>query len=277
MTILALCCGPRWIWIHDHWKEAFFPASWSNWALVLVGGAAAWAALKTLRAIKEQGAIMREQANQMTSQTRALAESVSVAKQQAEDARKSSSDAAHTAQLTLDAISEQAEHMEKQAALAGKTIVLQFRPKIVVRVGKVAIPSVHLGKEPYWIVEFTLINAGGSSCRIVEGRAKAAVITSPLPDLFANAEVFGAIELQPGESAKRNAHLSDEVIKAVREADMRWRGEMGGGIELPVFFVGVLSYEDNIGIRRTMGWYRQYKSGNNSFILVDDPDREYAD
>jgi hypothetical protein len=190
-------------------------------------------ALKTLRAIKEQGAIMREQANQMASQTRALAESVGVAKQQAEDARKSSSDAAHTAQLTLDAISEQAQHMEKQAALAGKTIVLQFRPQIVVRVGKVAIPSVRVGQEPYWIVEFTLINAGGLSCRIVEGRAKAAVITSPLPDLLADAEVFGEIELRLGESVQRNAHLSDQVINAVRETDTRIRQRKGAWLRAP--------------------------------------------
>jgi hypothetical protein len=58
---LAAANYPLWSWISAHWIEAFAPATWSNWALVLVGGAAAFAALKTLRAIERQGVSMRRQ------------------------------------------------------------------------------------------------------------------------------------------------------------------------------------------------------------------------
>src|SRR5665213_1387363 len=45
---------------HDwhYWKEAFYPGTWSNWALAVFGAWAGYMALMTLRAIKEQSDIM---------------------------------------------------------------------------------------------------------------------------------------------------------------------------------------------------------------------------
>jgi hypothetical protein len=50
-----------------------------------------------------------------------------------------------------------------------------------------------------------------------------------------------------------------------------------GGTERPVIFSGLVVYEDDIGTRRSTGFYRRYEPKNNSFVLVDDLDREYAD
>src|SRR5580704_17563788 len=128
MVNLAFCYGPQWTWIREHWKEAFFPANWSNWALVVVGAAAGYLAWRTLKGIEKQAGIMREQSDQMAAQTLALTESVRI---------------------------------------SGKSVVLQFRPKIIVRVGKVSLSN-HPKEvpEPRWVVSYSVINAGGSSCRI---------------------------------------------------------------------------------------------------------------
>lgn len=50
---------PQKTW-HDFLRDGFDPPTWPNWALVVVGFGAAWVALKTLSAIKEQGDLARK-------------------------------------------------------------------------------------------------------------------------------------------------------------------------------------------------------------------------
>lgn len=82
------------------WKKALTPETWPNWALVIVGGFAAYAAIRTLRAIKEQARIARIGLKATRVATSAATVSAKAARESADTATRAAELAEKTLHLT---------------------------------------------------------------------------------------------------------------------------------------------------------------------------------
>jgi hypothetical protein len=179
---------------------------------------------------------------------------------------------------TLRAINKQAGLMENQGDLTEKTIVLQFRPRIVVRTGEVRTSMVaEFGERASGKVGFTIVNTGGSNAKIIGCEAEASVFEDAYVAILKNPETLTPFELKAGESRPFTASLNEDVNEAIREADLRHAGTLMGGSKKYIYFVGVVWYVDDIGIQRRTGFSRRYDAGRKQFVVVEDPDREYND
>jgi hypothetical protein len=200
------------------WRELYAPANIPNWALAALAGWAGVMALRTLRGIN------------------------------------------------------------KQAALMEKTLVLQFRPKIVVRSGDVHISNVaNIGEMPTGSLDFTVANTGGSDAEIIAAEVEVTVIQQLPIILFSASEVFGRFKLRAGEAVPRSVTLSGQVNEAVRWIDSNMPGTIGRASR-NIYFVGIIWYEDDLHIKRSMGFYRRYDADSRRFVPIDkEDDREYGD
>jgi len=159
--------------------------------------------------------------------------------------------------------------IDRQAKIADKTLVLQFRPKLIVRGGEVYDPDTLR-------IEFTVVNVGGSPAHIDRGEAEAQIVDSRQVSILEHAESIGMFSLQPGEGATRSVSLRENVAAAIGWLNAHPEGVMGAASPL-VYFVGLIRYADDIGISRSMGFMRKYDPPRQKFVAVDDPDYEYTD
>jgi hypothetical protein len=165
-----------------------------------------------------------------------------------------------------------------QADLMKKTIALQFRPQIVVRCGAVH-PSAEakFGELPVGSMEFTVANTGGSIAHILTCEVEVMAFVTPPRMLFCHSSQSRRFTLAAGQSTPKWVDIRGEVNEAIRWLDTVGAGTIGRSNSKNIYFAGVIWYEDESEIRRSMGFFRKYDPDTKRFVASGDPDREYAD
>jgi len=214
----------------------------SNYLLVFVGGFGILYAARTLRKLREQTAQIERQAGLMERQ------------------------------LT---------EMQTVSELEKTTLILQYRPKIIVRNAIVKSFSDEIGdlisKPVRCVVTFQIANIGGSPAQIVDGDVYllSARLTDPKEEIeFKESTHAGISErtLQPGERENIQFGLDTRIPN-----DARWVEFYKGASSHSIFLLGTIWYRDNLDIPRGTGIHRKYDPATKRFEAKKDSEEEYSD
>ncbi len=189
---------------------------------------------------------------------------------------------------TLRAMKEQAElmngqlkEMEKSREIDAKVLVLQYRPKIIVRDARASDFNVaELGKPAKANVRFTVINVGGTPAHVADGTVALWSVEplntiAPIELKCGDEDSIGEFTLQPGESTAFDRPLNTGVTN-----DIQWANyHQAIQTEPPkyIYLVAVIRYIDDLGIPRQTGISRKYDPKTRTFIPEAKTDQEYAD
>jgi hypothetical protein len=242
-------------------------ADWGYWAfsglLVIVGGLQVWLLFKTLTAIQRQG-------DQMEHQTKAL-------RRQGVSMRRQTTILRKSATLMEGRLTE----MQKSREIENKTLILQYRPKLIVRSAKALQFSFDLGKPWECEFEFTVVNTGGAPAYIGAG-TKIVLMSCIAHDIgsidLKEGDTFWPkepISLQPGEEMIVHESLPTGAI-----FDLDWenfRRGIEGEIRRYIFLFSRIYYTDDLKIPRSTGVNRRYDAKTKTFIPKKDEEEEYAD
>jgi hypothetical protein len=172
----------------------------------------------------------------------------------------------------------QVEEMRKVSEIENKTLVLQFRPRVIVRNAK----ATGLGIEPdiagVCKLEFLLVNIGGSTAHVMEGCIYfLSVIASDIEHIqFKDGTEwrFGQGSLQPGQRYT----LKNESMETGTVNDAEWMLYYSGkSSSRYIILMGTVWYRDEIGIIRQTGLHRVFDVKTGRFEPKKDSEEEYSD
>jgi hypothetical protein len=189
------------------------------------------------------------------------------------------------ARRTLNAIEtqgnlmdKQLKEMEKAREIETKTLILQYRPKIVVRDAKALEFNFKLGEPGEGKIQFTVVNKGGSTAYITGGTIW---LCSSIGHNVGNIEtkvgqdgLIDTFALQPGEDIRISSSLPTGT-----ENDLKWANFHAGLKAEPLLFLtilGVVHYKDDLGIPRRTGINRSYDPKTKTFT-PSNSEGEYTD
>ena len=231
--------------------------------LIIVGIIGVRAAYKTLIAIQRQG-------DQMEHQTNALRRQGVSMRRQTTILRKSA---------TL--MEGQLNEMQKSREIENKTLILQYRPKIIIRNAKALQFSSELGKPWECQFEFTVVNTGGSPAHIGVG-TKIVLMSCIAHDAgnidFKDGDTFWLkepISLQAGAEV-----IIQESLPTGAMFDLGWESfRRGLEVNPPryLFLFSRIYYTDDLNIPRSTGINRRYDPKTKAFVPKKDEEEEYAD
>ena len=218
--------------------------------LVLVGAFQVVLLWRTLRKISDQETRMGEQVAEMRTQ------------------------ATH--------MSGQLEEMKKAREIENKTLILQYRPKIIVRNATVKSFSKEIGEgvfaEPIrCIVAFQIGNIGGSPAHIIDGdiyllSARSIVLGEEIAFKESTHIGIGQRTLQPGERETIECALNTGIPN-----DAQWTELYKGVSSHSIFLLGTIWYRDDLDIPRQTGLHRSYDPKTKTFVPRKDSEEEYSD
>ena len=173
----------------------------------------------------------------------------------------------------------QLNEMRQSREIETKTLLLQYRPKIIVRDARASDFNVaELGNPAQGKVRLTLVNTGGTPANILGGWialwSAQASVSVPLEIKQGEEAQFSAFTLQPGERESLERELDTGTTndiqwanfhQAIKTDPMRY-----------IYLVGVLVYRDDLGIPRQTGIHRVYDPKTKTFT-PGDFDGECAD
>jgi hypothetical protein len=237
--------------LYDHiWPplwSTFSPPTWSNWGLIIAASVAAWVALKTLTAINRSNRV-----------------------------------ALRVARVTKIA----AQAGKESADTARKALLLQFRPKLIVR-NFVVTPPIGDGLNGTLIFirnypvrgQFYVANVGGSPAKITESLCIVHWLRGPLPmqrpyeGNNGNYPIMGTISA----GGRATAIFESSATLDISHTEL-------GSIEFPdleplwhIWVMGWIEYADELGFGRRTAFCRRWDHRTNRFVVVDDPDYEHAE
>ena len=171
----------------------------------------------------------------------------------------------------VKAMDVQARTMEGQLAVADKTLVLQFRPRIMVRGARFDQGRVH----------FMVVNTGGSL----------ATIKKKFRSSFVNLDQHGCdpyfgdflgtqVELEKvgaGESTYLFLDIRPEIATAINDEIENARHFPSIKLRRNVYWIGGLRYQDELGIERSVGIFRSFDAHTSRFIPEETGDADFAD
>jgi hypothetical protein len=193
---------------------------------------------------------------------------------------------------TMRAIQIQAAYMERQAGIMEgllteakesrdiqtKTLILQYRPKVIVRNATAKAFTAQLGERAQCIVAFQIVNTGGSPAHIVDGDIYlfSARSSNPKEEIeFRESTHIGISErtLQPGERESIQTGLDGNFVN-----DVGWVEFHAGQAALHyILLMGTIGYRDDLGIPRQTGLRRSYDPKTKTFTPRKDSEEEYSD
>jgi hypothetical protein len=185
---------------------------------------------------------------------------------------------AGTADASSKATAEMRTAIQTQAELMQKTLVLQFRPRVVIRGGFVEGTRVAETNEPNGgYVEFVIVNTGGTPAHIFRSEFVAKLVDYDIApfNLFDGSTSLGEFSLQTGAGRTARIQISLDVVKEIQE-QVRRQFEVGFSPKL-VSFSGTLWYRDDLGIERSLGVFRRFDPKERAFVPVKDSYAEYSD
>lgn len=289
------------------WKKAIAPETWSNWALFVAACMAAFIALKTLRAIRNQAEIARLGVEATRVAANATTVSANAAKQAADAAVTSNN--LTTASLALaetqiglleqsNTLTRDSNTSTQQATeLTRQSFVLSNRPRLIIRNVVLDEPSreIRSGRraddEPIGQVKgrFRIANSGngvatvkGSYRRVFNDVSQRLPMEPPYNMDFGMSCLPVGTTLQAGEAEECSFVGSGPTEDQIGEAIL---GKPGPGsrtgehwvTQLELYVLGWVDYTDELGITRGTAFCRRYERNLDRFLPVDNPDYENAD
>jgi hypothetical protein len=232
----------------DWWDKAYVVFTG---LLVIVGGLGVFFAIKTLRGIERQAHEMRRQRHEMRRQRLVLLRQWR----------------AMGGQSKL--MAGQLREMEKSREIDTKTLILQYRPKIIVRDATASDFNVaELGKPAQGKVRFIMVNTGGSAAHIDGGWVAVwsaeSPSSSPIEIKQGKEERIGAFTLQPGEETPLERVLNTGVTNSIQWAN--FHQAIKTEPSRYIYLVGVINYRDDLGILRRTGINRTYDPKTKTFV-----------
>jgi len=185
---------------------------------------------------------------------------------------------AGTADTSSKATAEMRTAIQRQAELMQKTLILEFRPRVVIKGGYVEGIQNSDTKEPLGgRIEFVVMNTGGTPAHIFNSEFVAKVIDYDIPtfNLFEGAASIGEVTLQSGEGRTAEVPISLDLVKELREQVLN-QNEIQSAWPKLVYFVGKLRYADELGIKRSVGIFRKFDPKERSFVPVKNSESEYS-
>lgn len=170
-----------------------------------------------------------------------------------------------------------------QAMTARKAIVLQFRPRLIVRkvslrqgtyISTVGEPDRH-----QWKVEFTIANVGGSQAAIKRRGFEVSLFEKGLPARmpYEMHDPTEPIRISAGQEIESSVLIKEEIVwyfKALQGAKGPYLGHQ------PIahmYFWGCVEYADDTNVVRNMAVCRHYQTDSGKFVVIADSDYEYSD
>lgn len=170
---------------------------------------------------------------------------------------------------------------EKQGSIAQKSIDLARAEYISSHYPRIVLRDVHLIAET---VHYTLVNIGGTAATVVESWIFAEFVeeNTRLTPLFPDEHYcLGQITFTGGESKNLKYELPSGISFAIKWPEARRIGIDG---RPPIFgqryFVGILTYTDDLGIKRRSIFRRRWDDASLTFVRLtpeQERDHEYAD
>jgi hypothetical protein len=160
--------------------------------------------------------------------------------------------------------------IERQTAVGEKQIILQFRPKIVVRGGIVDKDK----------MKCFITNTGGTPASITVCKLKIILLGSgqDLSGLMDGGNVIPAgTTFAAGETKILSLAIDPDIVQIIAEIDQIYKDIPGGESTRIIQCVGSIQYCDDLGIKRLTGIYRRYRPRGGNFQPSDNSDLEYAD
>jgi hypothetical protein len=186
--------------------------------------------------------------------------------------------AADATKDTVEAIKGQSALMKKQADVMERTMILQFRPRIIVRSAIAKHFEVEWGKVGRCNISFHLANAGGSSAFIIGGHMQllSCVGHNSHDVTIDDGEPFKFTEfvLTAGE------YLSfQETLTTGALMDTPWIDFFQGGPDTYryLYLIGSIWYRDDLGIPRQTNLHRKFEFSSKRFVPQKDNEEENSD
>jgi hypothetical protein len=184
---------------------------------------------------------------------------------------------------TLVALIWQTRDTRRAVNIARSTLVSTFRPKLILRSITLRqgtnIPTHGVPDTHPWKVDYVIANIGGSRAHITMRSFAVSMFEGkelPFPLPYARQAEENAFVLEPGEERELSVGLEENLITLFRHL-----GVKGGYLDHQrtafVYFFGFVQYTDDIQITRKIAVLRHYETKTGRFLMVSDPDCEYAD
>jgi hypothetical protein len=233
-------------------------ADWGYWAfslfLVIVGVLQVRLLWWTLGVVRRQAHEMKRQRALMRLQWKAMGDQASL-------------------------MIAQLEEMKKSREIETKTLILQYRPKIIVRSARALDFNIaELGQPAIGKVRLSIINTGGSRARVTSGSIamQSSATSSRIEDLReGQSGMIGPFTLQPGEEMPVEMDLSVGMTNDLQWANFHQGYQSESARFLYLF--GIILYLDDLDIPRRTGVFRTYAPKTRTFVANKDSDEEYAD
>lgn len=171
----------------------------------------------------------------------------------------------HETRRAANATSIAAENAMVQSELSRKTLIQQYRPKLIVRgcvplKGKLSLVIVNTGGTPAYLTELLF------SLKVLDGTPPVAGFASQLP---------AEVRFAPGEMLSHFIEFEPEIMRAIQAKD---KALTLGAVEDSILCIALLRYRDDLGINRVTGISRAYDARFAKFVPVQwSAEDEYAD
>jgi hypothetical protein len=163
--------------------------------------------------------------------------------------------------------------IERQTAATEKNLIMQFRPKVIIRGGFVD----GVGQVEQAAMEFVITNIGANIAHVEATTFAARLVDYSYGtcDLFAKSFSLPKMSLEPGEGHPHSFTMDKETTEALRIVDRSHR--YGTEEKKTIVFAGTIKYRDDLGVLRRTGIFRKYSAVEQRFVPHTDSDYEYAD
>lgn len=220
------------------WRELYAPANIPNWVLALVGTLAAFAGIKTLRAIEAQVIEMQSTGKQTDKLIQEnIAQSASLERSVAETARFAAA---------MEGVSKSLESTVQVSAETLQGLRIQMRAYLTVIVGSGTYQD--RGLNLRFDAKPLVFNAGPTPARNVRTRTKSAILPIPLPEDFDQSIASDKEEGGNLIGAHQNAQMIAVVEDYVPDEQVE---DIKTGKGLGVYTWGFVTYEDVFGESHT--------------------------
>jgi hypothetical protein len=179
--------------------------------------------------------------------------------------------------------------MQRQAELMDKTMVLTFRPKLIIR-GIALIPgrlveiagTTDVEDDLVWQIQYVVANTGGVAAHVTASNltiTKIEMVDGALPTFppySGSRDSMGTFTVQPGEHKEGFIKLDRytdtgrfRLLRAVREGGSTTPGNL--------YCLGFIEYRDAAAVKRRTAFCLHYDAQTERFERVGNPAFEYAD
>lgn len=172
----------------------------------------------------------------------------------------------------------QLKEMRKVSEIENRSLILQYRPKLIVRSAKAADFNTALGLQARCRMEFQLVNTGGSAAHIFAGEirllAVLAISEHDIRMMHGTEHGIGITSLQPGVGTNVEEWMTTGAL-----VDTEWMDFYEGRAaeRRYLYLQGTIWYRDDLGIPRRTGLSRKYDPSTRRFTPEKDSEEEYSD